>query len=592
MTEKGQKAVSYGLSDYSVIRKGGFAFVDKTQYIEKLEECGIWYAFAVRPRRFGKTLFAGMLKFYYDISEKDNFEAYFGGTYIGSRKTASANSFRVLYLDFSGLASANLAESLACRLRLAFHSFSRRYHDAASFDLADSECNDPAGLLFSFLSACADAYGKTLYVIIDEYDHLINELFSKDSSEAGRTAPFSSVVQDLYAVLKSAAGPDGAVARMFVTGVTPFPLYADASVFNIARDISNDVRFAAMFGFTEKELKDLAAQAAGSGCPGAGESELAAHIEALSGFCVFCRRSAERVVNPAAALHCLDGLAQGYAEPGELMDPAVLPSLAKIHAVLGRGRQGAENEILDRLISGRRLSFAPALSPADITSRELSDGTLLSIMHYLGWLAWQPGKTGMQVPGRAMLRQFFRCCFEDARALQGLFFSADEAETASAFLRQGDPASFVEKILEKMQEALQDSLRRQPSQQLAACDIAVAMAMALTFSPDYRAVVERRTDNPGSACLFLQPAGGEGSSSDAYLLEVKLLSAKSAGAKADIALACAAAQRKIAGCSTGAASTEDFSLKEQLEESRLKGQRLTGAACVVCGLKAVQAAVC
>ena len=63
------KALPCGISDYSIICQGEYAFVDKTKYIELLEK--YYYAFIVRPRRFGKTLFSGLLELYYDKVNKD-----------------------------------------------------------------------------------------------------------------------------------------------------------------------------------------------------------------------------------------------------------------------------------------------------------------------------------------------------------------------------------------------------------------------------------------------------------------------------------------------------------------------------------------
>ena len=50
------KSTPYGLTDFADIRKRALAYVDKTQFIEALENCGADYPFIVRPRRFGKTL--------------------------------------------------------------------------------------------------------------------------------------------------------------------------------------------------------------------------------------------------------------------------------------------------------------------------------------------------------------------------------------------------------------------------------------------------------------------------------------------------------------------------------------------------------
>ena len=60
------KQAPYGEPSFQMVRKLGYAYVDKTQFIPVLENCGTRFPFIVRPRRFGKSLFANMLMAYYD----------------------------------------------------------------------------------------------------------------------------------------------------------------------------------------------------------------------------------------------------------------------------------------------------------------------------------------------------------------------------------------------------------------------------------------------------------------------------------------------------------------------------------------------
>ena len=92
--------IPYGVQNFADLRRSGLYYVDKTAYIRELE-LRSRKLFLVRPRRMGKSLFIDMLCRYYDIAEKENFEAYFGGLDIGNRPTQLANTFYVLRLDFS-----------------------------------------------------------------------------------------------------------------------------------------------------------------------------------------------------------------------------------------------------------------------------------------------------------------------------------------------------------------------------------------------------------------------------------------------------------------------------------------------------------
>ena len=92
--------IPYGIFDFKRIRTEGYYYIDKTGYIPTLEQAGS-FLFFVRPRRFGKSLFINMLRCYYDLAEKENFEKLFGGLAIAENPTRNVNRFQVLYMDFS-----------------------------------------------------------------------------------------------------------------------------------------------------------------------------------------------------------------------------------------------------------------------------------------------------------------------------------------------------------------------------------------------------------------------------------------------------------------------------------------------------------
>lgn len=61
------KLVRYPIGEQSFesLRKGGFLYVDKTRFIEKIVN-GSQYYFLRRPRRFGKSLFLSTLKCFFE----------------------------------------------------------------------------------------------------------------------------------------------------------------------------------------------------------------------------------------------------------------------------------------------------------------------------------------------------------------------------------------------------------------------------------------------------------------------------------------------------------------------------------------------
>ena len=70
--------IPYAVANYADLRDRGFYYVDKTDYIPRLEA----YKAPVflRPRRFGKSLLVSTLAHYYDRTLAHRFEDLFGGT--------------------------------------------------------------------------------------------------------------------------------------------------------------------------------------------------------------------------------------------------------------------------------------------------------------------------------------------------------------------------------------------------------------------------------------------------------------------------------------------------------------------------------
>lgn len=72
--------IPYAVADFIDLRERGFYYVDKTDYIPKLEDYNA--PVFLRPRRFGKSLLVSTLACYYDRTKAHRFEELFGGTCI------------------------------------------------------------------------------------------------------------------------------------------------------------------------------------------------------------------------------------------------------------------------------------------------------------------------------------------------------------------------------------------------------------------------------------------------------------------------------------------------------------------------------
>ena len=95
-SKKEIKRIPYGMMNFVDVREDNCYYVDKTRFIEKVEEANKYFFF-IRPRRFGKSLTLSMLRHYYDINQADKFERLYGDLYIGQHPTPNHNKYLIIY---------------------------------------------------------------------------------------------------------------------------------------------------------------------------------------------------------------------------------------------------------------------------------------------------------------------------------------------------------------------------------------------------------------------------------------------------------------------------------------------------------------
>ena len=247
------KRIPYGLTDFVRIRREDWYFVDKTRYIEVLENYPDNYVMFLRPRRFGKTLFLAILDAYYNVQFKDDFDLLFKDTYIHTHKTKEANSYYMLMFNFSVIDTREVERSFLHHIKLEVNSFIKRYNFDIELD------NSPLSTLGNILKYFTENQSKNLYILIDEYDHFSNRLLLQDKKEyLNLVSQKEAVFKQFFTVLKAGtSGNNAPIKRMFITGVTPMTMYDVTSGFNIGSNISLNSSFNEMLGFSEDEVKEM-----------------------------------------------------------------------------------------------------------------------------------------------------------------------------------------------------------------------------------------------------------------------------------------------------------------------------------------------
>ena len=252
------KKIPYGMTDFERIILENYYYVDKTQYIAKVEKVTSFFFF-VRPRRFGKSLFLNMLGLYYDINQKDKFEKIFGNLYIGKHPTPDRNKYLVLTLNFSSVAANmdRLEETFNTYCKIVMDGFAERNAHLLGKEAVEKLHELKTGdALLGSLCQSAQNKGQKIYLILDEYDNFANNILVDYGNERYRSITHGSgFFRSFLKVVKDYSS--SVIERIFLTGVSPVTMDDLTSGFNIADNYSSNSAFNNMIGFNEYEVRAL-----------------------------------------------------------------------------------------------------------------------------------------------------------------------------------------------------------------------------------------------------------------------------------------------------------------------------------------------
>ena len=254
MKHQAIKELPYGVSNFVTIVEENIYYVDKTMYIPMLEN-EARNLFFIRPRRFGKSLFLGMLHAYYDCRTKDKFEQWFGKLWIGQHPTPNQGRYQVLHLDFSQVGGRieKLEENFDSYCRVVFDSFVDIYEDYYTDDFVKKVRSAATAVdKLTLINYESKKYEYPLYLIIDEYDNFTNAVFNEQGENAYWSINHAeSFYCDIFKKFK------GSFDRIFITGVSPVTLDDVTSGFNIGWHISTKPEFNQMLGFSTEDVQAL-----------------------------------------------------------------------------------------------------------------------------------------------------------------------------------------------------------------------------------------------------------------------------------------------------------------------------------------------
>ncbi len=252
-----RKRIPYGMQNFEDVIKEDCYYVDKTPFIEQIEESNKYF-FYIRPRRFGKTLTLSMLENYYDINKKDKFDEIFGKLYIGQNPTPEHNTYLIIHLNFAEVAAGldDYKDGLDNHCRLVFNFFCDIYAHILPAGTKEGLQQEPDAVSkLRFLCQKCQEVGKKIYLFIDEYDNFTNMILAHEEHlvRYRNQTHGEGYLRQFFNTIKGAAG--NTLGRVFVTGVSPVTMDDLTSGFNIGTNYSLSPKFNEMTGFTEEEVR-------------------------------------------------------------------------------------------------------------------------------------------------------------------------------------------------------------------------------------------------------------------------------------------------------------------------------------------------
>ncbi|WP_036060138.1 AAA family ATPase [Leptotrichia wadei] len=183
-----------GISDFKKIIKNDYYYFDKTNLIENILNDGSEVKLFTRPRRFGKTLNMSMLKYFFDVKNKDENRRLFEGLNISkSEYFDMQGNFPVISISFRNYDEENWENGFK-----AIKGIVKRLYSDYKFliekmdEIEIEEFNSVRrGLdsveweasLLNLSKYLYEYYGKKVIVLIDEYDQPIINSYIKGNYE-------------------------------------------------------------------------------------------------------------------------------------------------------------------------------------------------------------------------------------------------------------------------------------------------------------------------------------------------------------------------------------------------------------------------
>jgi len=253
-----KKAVPVGIEDFKELIQDGYYYIDKTLLIDEMLMNKSKVILFTRPRRFGKTLNMSMLKYFFDVKNKEENKKLFENLKIFNTEYMNEQGkYTVIFISLKDLKGDTWEEtfdnlkSLISDLYSEFKDMREKMdkRDKIKFDkiFYEEEKGNYGTSLKLLSNYLYTYYGEKVIILIDEYDAPIINAFDK-----GYYNEAISFFQTFYS---SALKTNNSLKYGILTGITKIIKEGIFSgLNNLKVDTILDTRYSEYFGLLENEV--------------------------------------------------------------------------------------------------------------------------------------------------------------------------------------------------------------------------------------------------------------------------------------------------------------------------------------------------
>ena len=518
-----RKRIPYGMQNFEDIRERDCYYVDKTSFIEDIEDSNMYF-FYIRPRRFGKSLTLSMLEHYYDINKKDKFESLFCGLYIGENPTPEHNTYLIIHLNFAEVDAGidNYKKGMDGHCSIKFNSFCNVYsHLLPTGTKEEMNKRDGAIEQLAYLCQVCAEVNQKIYLFIDEYDNFTNTILANEEHlERYRNQTHGEgYLRRFFNTIKGAAG--SALGRVFVTGVSPVTMDDLTSGFNIGTNYSLTPQFNEMTGFTEEEVREMLGYYSSVLPFNHTVDELITVMKPwYDNYCFAVKKYGKTTMyNSVMVLYFLDNYIRNeYDIPDSMVESNVRTDYSKLRMLIRHDKEFAHDaSVIQQLVTkGYVTGKLVENFPAD----HINDpDNFVSLLFYFGMVTIDgeyKGETKFVIPNEVVRDQMYTYLLDTYKENNLVYDTYNKTQLESKLAYDGNYKAYFEFIA--------DSLKRYSSQrdkqkgEAFVHGFTLAMASQCRF---YRPISELDNDG-GYADIFLSPLCDIYKDMvDSYIIELK-----------------------------------------------------------------------